>query len=89
MTYSWFNEEQTELLYRDDNGQAWIIPASPGNRHYKEFLRSGAKAAPYDAGPPPPPPSTEEKVDQLLTDYNLTRDELRAALTSTQEISES
>jgi hypothetical protein len=33
-----------------------------------------------DIPPPPPPPTKEEQVDRLLSDYGLTRDELKAAL---------
>lgn len=86
-TYAWTNEEHTGLRREDENGNVIFVGVDETNTSYIEFLESGATAE--EPGPPPPPPTTEEKVDQLLTDYNLTRDELRAALTSTQEISES
>lgn len=86
-TYTWWNEDQTLLKREDGQGEVMGIPVDPFNTEYLEFLESGAVAEP--CGPPPPPPTTAEKIDQLLTDYNLTRDELRAALYSTQEVPES
>ena len=79
-TYSWGNENQTMLTaYLDGEVHAWI-PADPANTDYAEFLSSGATAAPYVAPPPPPPLTTEQKLNQLLSDYGLSRDELQAAL---------
>ena len=89
VTYYWTTAEKDCL--KRDNGDDTItwIPADPANADYAEFLASGAVAEPYPEGPPPPPPTTAEKVDQLLKDYNLTRDELRAAFSATQEVPES
>ena len=85
MNYSWTNESQTELkLTRSDGPTLWI-PADKNNREYQEFLKSGATAAPYVAPTPTPPLTTEQKVDNLLSDYGLTRDEMRAALNATEE----
>ena len=53
-----------------------------GSRRYAEYLASGETAAPYVAPPAPPEPTTEEKVDHLLSDYGLTREEMLAALTA-------
>ena len=85
--YTWTDADQSILKREDAKGNLAFIPADPANSDYAKFLASGAVAEPF--GPPPPPPTTAEKVDRLLTDYNLTRDELRAALSATQEISES
>ena len=86
-TYTWNDPDQSVLKREDENGNVAFIPTDPANTDYAEFLESGAVAEPY--GPPPPPPTTAEKVDRLLTDYNLTRDELRAAFSATQEVPES
>ena len=79
-TYEWANEEQTSLRRTDADGNVAIVPATPANRDYAEFLSSGAEAAPYVAPPEPEPETTEQKVDHLLSDYGLTREEMRAAL---------
>ena len=79
-TYTWTDAEQTTLKREDENGNVVGIPADPGNRDYAEFLSSGATAAPYVAPPTPPEPTTEEKVNRLLSDYGLSRDELKVAL---------
>ena len=79
-TYEWANAEQTGLRRINADGNAAFVPADPGNRDYAEFLSSGATAAAYVPPEEPPEKTTEEKVDQLLSDYGLTRDEMRAAL---------
>ena len=79
-TYTWNDAEQTTLKREDENGNVAFVPAAPGNRDYAEFLSSGATAAPYVAPPEPEPLTTEEKVNRLLADYGLTRDELQVAL---------
>ena len=79
-TYEWVNEEQTTLKRTAPDGIVTFVPTVPGNRDYAEFLSSGAEAAPYVAPEPAPEKTTEEKVDQLLSDYGLTREEMRAAL---------
>lgn len=76
-TYTWFNPEGTTLKRTDEEGNVNFVPADPGNRDYAEFLSSGATAADYVPLPEPEPVTTEEKVNHLLTDYGLTRDELR------------
>ena len=79
-TYTWANEEQTSLRREDAEGNVAFVPAAEGNRDYAEFLRSGAIAADYVAPPEPEPLTTEEKINRLLSDYDLTRDEMRTAL---------
>ena len=79
-TYEWANAEQTALRRTAPNGTMALVPADPLNSGYIEFLASGATAAPYVAPPEPEPETTEEKVNRLLSDYGLTREEMRAAL---------
>jgi len=79
-TYEWTNAEQTSLKRTDAEGNVVIVPTDPANRDYAEFLSSGATAAEYVAPPAPPEKTTEEKVNRLLSDYGLTRDEMSEAL---------
>ena len=79
-TYTWANAEQTSLKCEDAEGNVAFVPIDPANRDYAKFLASGAKAAPYVAPAEPAPLTTEEKVNRLLADYGLTRDEMQAAL---------
>ena len=82
-TYEWSDAEQTTLQRTDADGNVAFVPTDPGNRDYAEFLSSGATAAAYVPPEPPEPPpekTTEEKVNQLLSDYGLTRAEMQAAL---------
>jgi hypothetical protein len=79
-SYCWCDEEQTTLKRTDAEGNVAFVPTDPGNRDYAEFLSTGATAEPYVAPPAPPEPTTEEKVNRLLADYGLTRDEMRVAL---------
>ena len=79
-TYAWTDAEQSDLRRTDAAGNICYVPADPGNRDYAEFLSSGATAADYVAPPEPPEPTTEEKVNRLLSDYGLTRDEMRETL---------
>ena len=82
-TYQWADAEQTTLQRTDADGNVAWVPTDPRNNDYSEFLSSGAEAALY-VGPPEPEPApektTEEKVDRLLEDYGLSREEMRAAL---------
>ena len=78
--YTWSDSEQTVLIREDAEGAVVWIPTTTANRYYDEFLSSGATAAPYVAPPAPPEQTTEEKVNRLLSDYGLTRDEMQAAL---------
>ena len=79
-TYEWGDAEQTCLKRTDGNGKVVWVPADPANRSYSAYLASGEEAAPYVAPPEPEPLTTEEKVNQLLSDYGLTRAEMQAAL---------
>ena len=81
-TYSWANPEESVLLLTDEHGVVWSIPTDPANTDYAEFLASGATAAAYVAPPAPKAETTEEKVNRLLSDYGLTRDELLKAVDS-------
>ena len=85
LTYSWIDAEHTQLCKTDTNTETGNvvelrIPASDSNPDYVEFVESGAKASPYVAPSAPPEPTTEEKLNRLLSDYSLTRDEMLAAL---------
>ena len=79
-SYEWTDAEQSALKRTDSEGNVAFIPAAEGNRDYAEFCNCGATAAAYVAPPEPEPLTTEEKVNRLLTDYGLTRDEMQAAL---------
>ena len=79
-TYEWVDAEQTILKRTNPDGSVTWVPADPLNTSYAEFLSSGATAAPYVAPPEPEPPTTEEKINRLLSDYGLTREEMVAAL---------
>ena len=78
-TYTWSNAEKTGLIRADAEGNTTFIPADPLNRDYDAFLSSGVDVAAYVA-PSEPALTTEEKVNRLLSDYGLTRDEMSAAL---------
>ena len=79
MSYTWADAEQTILKY-EDGDLSRFIPADPACSYYAEYLASGETAADYVEPPAPPPLTTEEKITRLLTNYDLTRDELRSLL---------
>jgi len=79
-TYEFTDAEESGLRRTDENGNVAFVPVAEGNRDYAEYLASGETAASYVAPPAPPEPTTEEKVNRLLSDYGLTRDEMRVAL---------
>ena len=81
-TYSYkFIDADNEWMERDgDDGSRLIFGAVETNPTYREFLESGQTAEPYVAPEPLPEPSTEEKVNRLLAEYGLTREEMQAAL---------
>ncbi len=83
-TYEWTSAEQTSLKRTDAEGNVAFVPVAEGNRDYAEFLSSGQAAAEYVASPKPPEPTTEEKVNRLLSDYGLTRKEMRETLDITE-----
>ena len=79
-TYEWADAENNCLRRNDPDGGFAFIPADEDNGDYAWFLSSGAQAAPYVEPEPLPEETTEQKVDHLLEDYGLTREEMRAAL---------
>jgi len=79
-TYAWTSAEQSGLKRTAPDGTVAFVPTDPANRDYAEFLSSGATAAAYVEPEPLPEKTTEEKVNQLLSDYGLTREEMQAAL---------
>ena len=79
-TYEWTSVEESSLCRTDEVGNVAFVPVAPGNRDYEEFVASGAVATAYVAPPKPEPLTTEEKVNRLLNDYNLTRTELKAII---------
>ena len=84
-TYAWTDAEQTSLKRTDENGNVAFVPTDPANRDYAAFLAGPQTADAYVAPPAPPAPSTEEKVNNLLSAYGLSREELKAAL-NTDEV---
>ena len=79
-TYQWNDAEQTSLKRTSPDGSVAYVPTDPANRDYAEFLSSGATASAYVEPEPPAPLSTEEKVNNMLAAYGLTREEMQAAL---------
>jgi len=79
-TYEWVDAEQTILKRTDADGNVVWVPVDEGNMDYKQFLSSAATAAAYVEPEPPAPETTEQKVNHLLSDYGLTREEMQAAL---------
>ncbi len=83
-TYEWSDAEQTSLKRTDAEGNVAFVPTDPDNRDYAEFFSAGATATAYVAPPEPEPLTTEEKVNRLLSDYGLTRKEMRETLDITE-----
>ena len=84
-TYTWIDVEQTVVKREDEEGNVCFIPVCEGNRDYKQFVEeTGGVADPFIVPAPPAPLTTEEKVNKLLSDYGLTRTELRTALAKKQ-----
>ena len=79
-TYEWSDAEQTTLRRTDAEGNVAWVPVDEGNRDYAEFLSSKATAASYVPPEPPPEKTTEEKVDNMLSAFGLSREEMQAAL---------
>ena len=78
--YTFTTAEETTLKRDNQDGTFTYIAVNSGSRGWQEYVESGAKAAPYVAPSEPEPLTTEEKVNKLLSDYGLTRDEMRTAL---------
>ena len=64
-TYEWTTDEQVYLRRFGPNNSVSLIPADLSCPAYREFVESGAMAAPYVEPPPPPELSTEEKVNNM------------------------
>ena len=79
-TYYYLTPENDAIKRVDEDGTAVFFCVGAGNKDYDEFVASGAEAEPYVAPSEPEPETTEEKVNRLLSDYGLTREEMRAAL---------
>ena len=79
-TYAWTDAEQSSLKRTDTDGNVARVPTDPGNRDYAAYLASGEEAALYVAPPEPEPLTTEQKVNNMLAAYGLSREELRTAL---------
>ena len=80
-TYQWGDRDQTFLIRTNLDGTVtWVSAGSPPTNGYAEFLSSGATAAAYVEPEPPAPLSTEEKVNNMLAAFDLTREEMQAAL---------
>ena len=79
-TYEWSDVDKAVLKRTNPDGSVTYVPADPLNTSYATYLANGEEAAPYVAPPEPEPPTTEEKINQLLSDYGLTREEMVVAL---------
>ena len=79
-TYAWTDAEQSGLKRTDADGNVAFVPTDPGNRDYVEFLSSGATATAYVEPEPPAPMTTEQKVNNMLAAYGLSREEMVVAL---------
>ena len=85
ITYEWQNAEHTVVMSTDtETGQQWSIfiseDPSQHSTRCQEFLSSGATASAYVEPEPAAPLTTEEKVNNMLATFGLTREEMRAAL---------
>ena len=79
-TYQWTNSEQTCLRRTDADGSVVVVPADEANSDYAAYLASGEEALPYVEPPPPEPLTTEQKVDNMLSAFGLSREEMITAL---------
>ena len=87
-TYKCLNAEQTLLEgHRTVTGERFnfMIPEDGelGCTYYQEYKQSGQTAEAFVPPAESEPPSTEDKVNRLLADYGLTREEMQAALAVT------
>ena len=75
-TYKWHNAENDLIARYTDDVFDYVFPLDPDNSSYQVFLQSGIVPEDYVA----PYQSTEQKVNNLLADYGLTREELKAVI---------
>ena len=76
--------EGEDVLVLVEGDKTTLIPMNPDCPEYQDYLAwvdEGNAADPY-VEPYEPPLTTEQKVNNLLSDYGLTRDEMRAALSA-------
>lgn len=85
MTYSFVNPEHTYLVGPDGKGGTCGFGWESGTPAWELFVESGEEPLPYVEPPEPPEPTTTEKVNNLLSDYGLTRAELRVVFEATEE----
>lgn len=76
-TYFWLDAANTSLKRVDEDGNEVFIPADSSSPLYREMISTEAEVTPYVE---PAPKSTEEKVNELLQTFDLTREEMQAAL---------
>mgnify|MGYP001469712053 CR=1 FL=1 len=80
MTYTYTTPDNTSIRLEREDGTSVLFGVNSGSPAWQEYVNSGETAEPYVAPPEPEPLTTEEKVNQLLSDYGLTREEMQAAL---------
>ena len=80
MTYTYTTPDNTSIRLQREDGTSVLFGVNSGSPAWQEYVNSGETAEPYVAPPEPEPLTTEEKVNQLLSDYGLTREEMQAAL---------
>ena len=80
MTYTYTTPDNTSIRLEREDGTSVLFGVNSGSPAWREYVSSGETAAPYVAPPEPEPETTEQKVNRLLSDYGLTREEIQAAL---------
>ena len=76
-------EGAIEAYIAQIDGKEYYLPNDPENLQCAavlDWLAEGNVPTPFVPLPAPAPLTTEQKVNNLLSDYGLTRDEMRAAL---------
>ena len=81
-TYKFANYEKTHIRrYNEDGEFDYLIAAKDNEPLYVKLIKSKIPIGDYVPVPiPPEPETTEEKINKLLSDYGLTREEMVAAL---------
>ena len=80
LTYEFTSEAEDTIQCVLPDGSIYCIPCADDNPEYRKVIASGQKISPYVPPEPAPEKTTQEKVDQLLSDYGLSREEMQAAL---------